>query len=42
MKEFGAAEDKIKVNILEDCVIDLSEVFSEAWEHGADPVFWTS
>ena len=30
VKEFGAAGDKIKVNVLEDCVIDLSEVFSEA------------
>lgn len=30
VKEFGAAGDKIKVNVLEDCVIDLSEIFSEA------------
>lgn len=30
VKEFGAAGDKIRVNVLEDCVIDLSEVFSEA------------
>lgn len=29
VKEFGAAGDKIKVNVLEDCVIDLSEIFSE-------------
>lgn len=27
VKEFGAAGDKMKVNVLEDCVIDLSEVF---------------
>lgn len=27
VKEFGAAGDKMRVNILEDCVIDLSEVF---------------
>ena len=26
-KEFGTAGDKMKVSILEDCVIDLSEVF---------------
>ena len=26
-KDFGADGDKVKVNILEDCVIDLSEVF---------------
>ena len=29
VKEFGAAGDKIKVNVLEDCVIDLAEIFSE-------------
>ena len=29
VKEFGAAGDKMRVNILEDCVIDLSEVFPE-------------
>ena len=29
VKEFGTAGDKMKVNVLEDCVIDLSEVFSE-------------
>ena len=29
VKEFGAAGDKMKVNIFEDCVIDLSEVFPE-------------
>ena len=28
-KDFGAAADKLSVNIFEDCVIDLSEVFSE-------------
>ena len=28
-KDFGAVGDKLKVNILEDCTIDLSEVFSE-------------
>lgn len=28
-KDFGAAGDKVRVNILEDCVIDLSEVFPE-------------
>lgn len=27
VKEFGAAGDKMRVNVLEDCVIDLSEVF---------------
>ena len=27
VKEFGVAGDKMKVNVLEDCVIDLSEVF---------------
>ena len=27
VKEFGTAGDKMKVNVLEDCVIDLSEVF---------------
>ena len=29
VKEFGTAGDKMKVNVLEDCVIDLSEIFSE-------------
>lgn len=29
VKEFGAAGDKMKVNVLEGCVIDLSEVFPE-------------
>jgi len=29
VKEFGAAGDKMRVNILENCVIDLSEVFPE-------------
>ena len=28
-KDFGSSEDKLKVNILEDCVIDLSQVFPE-------------
>lgn len=28
-KDFGAVGDKLKVNILEDCTIDLSEVFPE-------------
>ena len=28
-KDFGAADDKVRVNVLEDCVIDLSEVFPE-------------
>ena len=28
-KDFGAAGDKLRVNVLEDCVIDLSEVFPE-------------
>lgn len=28
-KDFGTAEDKIKVNILEGCTIDLSQIFSE-------------
>ena len=27
VKEFGAAGDKMKVSVLEDCVIDLSEIF---------------
>jgi len=27
VKEFGTAEDKMRVTVLEDCVIDLSEVF---------------
>ena len=26
-KDFGGIEDKLRVNVLEDCVIDLSEVF---------------
>lgn len=29
VKEFGTAGDKMNVNVLEDCVIDLSEVFPE-------------
>lgn len=29
VKEFGTAGDKMKVYILEDCVIDLSEIFPE-------------
>lgn len=29
VKEFGTAGDKIKVNVLEDCVIDLAELFPE-------------
>lgn len=29
VKEFGTAGDKMTVNVLEDCVIDLSEVFPE-------------
>lgn len=28
-KDFGASEDKLKVNILDGCVIDLSQVFPE-------------
>ena len=28
-KDFGTVGDKLKVNILEDCTIDLSEVFPE-------------
>lgn len=28
-KDFGTAADKIKVNVLEDCLIDLSLIFSE-------------
>ena len=28
-KEFGTAIDQMKVNVLEDCVIDLSQVFGE-------------
>ena len=28
-KDFGAAGDKIRVNVLEDCMVDLSQVFSE-------------
>ena len=27
VKEYGTAGDKMKVNVLEDCIIDLSEVF---------------
>lgn len=29
VKGYGTAEDKLKVEVLEDCVIDLSAVFSE-------------
>ena len=29
VKEFGTAGDKMTVNVLEDCVIDLSEIFPE-------------
>ena len=29
VKDFGADGDKVKVNVLEDCVIDLSRVFLE-------------
>ena len=28
-KDFGTAGDKLKVNVLEDCTIDLAEVFLE-------------
>lgn len=28
-KDFGTAKDIVKVNVLEDCAIDLSQVFSE-------------
>lgn len=28
-KDFGATGDKVRVNVLEDCVVDLSEVFPE-------------
>ena len=28
-KDFGTAKDTVKVNVLEDCVIDLSQVFTE-------------
>ena len=28
-KDFGTVEDTLKVNVLEDCTIDLSQVFSE-------------
>ena len=28
-KDFGATEDTLKVNVLKDCTIDLSQVFSE-------------
>lgn len=28
-KDFGTAKDTIKVNVLEDCAIDLSQVFLE-------------
>ena len=27
-KDFGSAEEKVRVNVLEDCEIDLSQVFS--------------
>ena len=29
VKGYGTAEDKLKVEVLEDCVIDLSTVFPE-------------
>ncbi len=29
VKEFGASGDKMRVNVLKDCLIDLSEVFPE-------------
>lgn len=29
VKEFGTVGDKMKVNVLEDCIIDLSDVFPE-------------
>lgn len=29
VKEFGTAGEKMKVNVLEDCVIDLSDIFPE-------------
>lgn len=29
VKEFGTVGDKMRVNILEDCIIDLSDIFSE-------------
>lgn len=29
VREFGTIGDKMKVNVLENCVIDLSEIFSE-------------
>jgi Uma2 family endonuclease len=28
-KDYGAAEDRLKVSVLDNCVIDLSQVFSE-------------
>ena len=28
-KDFGAAGDRLRVNVLEDCIIDLSQVFPE-------------
>ena len=28
-KDFGAAGDRLRVNVLEDCTIDLSQVFPE-------------
>ena len=28
-KDFGAAGDKLRVSVLEDCIIDLSRVFPE-------------
>lgn len=28
-KDFGGAGDKVRVNVLEDCIIDLSQVFPE-------------
>ena len=28
-KDFGTAEDHLRVNVLEDCAIDLAQVFSE-------------
>lgn len=29
VKEFGTAGEKVRVNVLEDCIIDLSELFPE-------------
>lgn len=36
VKQTGTAGDKMKVNVLEDCEIDLTDVFPEQTEQGTD------